>query len=75
VDDKLRIPAAVKRAWGDRVTTVFLRQGKFAHGPTVLAAYPLADLTVERIGNPLDHDLPALVAGQRTIPSSPEVRQ
>ncbi len=75
MDDKLRILAAVKRAWGDRVTTVFPRQGKFARDPAVLAAYSLADLTVERIGNLLDHDLPALVAGQRTIPSSPEVRQ
>jgi len=27
VDDKLRILAAVKRFWGDRVTTVFVRQG------------------------------------------------
>ena len=75
MDDKLRILAAVKRAWGDRVTTVFPRQGKFARDPAVLAAYSLADLTVERIGNLLDHDLPALVAGQRTIPYSPEVRQ
>src|SRR5579872_1178816 len=31
VDDKLRILAAVKQAWRDRVTTVFPRQGHYAH--------------------------------------------
>src|ERR1700761_6536092 len=31
VDDKPRILAAVKEAWGSRVTTVFVRQGQHAH--------------------------------------------
>ena len=31
VDDKLRILQAIKRSWGDRVTTVFVRQGSYAH--------------------------------------------
>ena len=31
IDDKLRILAAVKKIWGDRVTTVFPRQGHYAH--------------------------------------------
>jgi hypothetical protein len=35
VADKLRILAATKKAWGDRVTTVFPRQGKFANDPKV----------------------------------------
>lgn len=39
VDDKLRILAAVKKAWGDRVTTVFPRQGKFARDPNIVASY------------------------------------
>ena len=30
VDDKPRILAAVKDAWGDRVTTIFPRQGQYA---------------------------------------------
>ena len=34
--------------WGDHVTTVFPRQGRFANDPEVLAAYPPADVTVER---------------------------
>jgi len=66
VDDKLRILAAVKKAWGERVTTVFPRQGQFASDAKVLASYPDADLTVERIGDLLAYDLPALVAGGRS---------
>src|SRR5205814_10214715 len=31
VDDKLRILAAIKKAWQERVTTVFVRQGHYAH--------------------------------------------
>ena len=56
VDDKLRILAAVKDVWGDRVTTVFPRQGHYAHDPKILAAYPPADITVERIGDLLQVD-------------------
>ena len=33
VDDKLRILTAVKKTWGERVTTVFVRQGSYAHDP------------------------------------------
>jgi FMN phosphatase YigB (HAD superfamily) len=62
VDDKLRILAAVKDAWGERVTTVFPRQGHYAHDPEILASYPSADLSVERIGDVLGHDLPTLLA-------------
>lgn len=51
VDDKLRILSAVKKIWGSRVTTVFPRQGQYAHDPDVIAAYPPADVTVERIGD------------------------
>src|SRR5271165_1184996 len=49
IDDKLRILAAVKAIWADRVTTVFPRQGHFANDPKALAAYPAADVEVERI--------------------------
>jgi FMN phosphatase YigB (HAD superfamily) len=64
IDDKLRILTAVKRAWGDRVTTVFPRQGKFAHDPAVIAANPAADVTVERIGDLLAMNLPTLLGSQ-----------
>ena len=61
VDDKLRILAAIKQLWGARVTTVFPRQGHYAHDPQVVSRHPPADLTVERIGDLLDYDLPALL--------------
>ena len=54
IDDKPRILAAVKSAWGDRVTTVLPRQGQFANAPDA-SSYP-ADLTVERISDLLTVD-------------------
>ena len=51
VDDKVRILAAMKAIWGDRLTTVFVRQGHYAHDEELLASYPPADITVERIGD------------------------
>ena len=62
VDDKLRILTAVKQAWGDRVTCVFPRQGHYAHDPKALATYPPADVSVERMGDLLTYELPALLA-------------
>jgi FMN phosphatase YigB (HAD superfamily) len=64
VDDKLRILDAVKQVWGERVTTVFPRQGQYAHDVKVVSALPPADVTIERIGDLLDYDLPRL----RTAP-------
>lgn len=61
VDDKPRILAAMKAVWKDRLTTVFPRQGHYAHDPDAVNAYPPADLTVERIGELLNYDLPALL--------------
>jgi FMN phosphatase YigB (HAD superfamily) len=68
VDDKLRILAAIKKAWGERVTTVFPRQGQYAHDPSVVVGCPPADLTVERIGDLLNYDLPTLLTGQPLSP-------
>lgn len=61
VDDKLHILAAVKQVWGFRVTTVFVRQGHYARDPEILANYPPADLSVDRIGDLLDYDLLTLL--------------
>src|SRR5246127_4509051 len=61
VDDKPRILAAVKAIWRDRVTTVLPRQGQYANDAAVVASLPAADLTVERIGDLLSYDFPALV--------------
>ncbi len=60
VDDKLRILASMKQTWGDRLTTVFPRQGHYALDPSNVTRYPPADLTVERIGDLADFDLAVL---------------
>ena len=60
VDDKLRILAAIKQAWGERVTTVFARQGHYANDPHNTARYPAADLSIGRIGELLRRDLTRL---------------
>jgi FMN phosphatase YigB (HAD superfamily) len=70
VDDKLRILAAVKQLWGSRVTTVFPRQGHYAHDREILAAYPPADLSVDRIGDLLDYDVPTLLGAGTTASAS-----
>jgi FMN phosphatase YigB (HAD superfamily) len=61
VDDKLRILAAVKKIWGSRVTTVFVRQGHYATDPKILASYPPADISIGRIGDLLQYQLQELV--------------
>ncbi len=61
VDDKLRILAAMKNVWGDRLTTVFPRQGHYAFDPEIVAAYPAADTTIERISELVNFDLPDLI--------------
>ena len=63
IDDKLRILTAVKRSWGTRVTTVFPRQGHYAHDPEILAANPPADSSIAAIGELLDSDLSTLLGG------------
>ena len=61
VDDKLRILAAMKAIWRERLTTIFPRQGHYALDPAVLAAQPAADLTIERIGELADLDFLPLI--------------
>jgi FMN phosphatase YigB (HAD superfamily) len=61
VDDKLRILAAMKNVWGDRLTTVFPRQGHYALDPAIITAYPASDITIERIGELVSYDLPDLI--------------
>lgn len=65
VDDKLRILTAVKAYWGERVTTVFPRQGHYATDPDVLGIFPAADLSIDRIGDLLKIDQAALLAAAR----------
>jgi hypothetical protein len=65
VDDKLRILNAVKQVWGHRLTTVFPRQGHYAHDLQILATYPHADIETACIADLLEFNLTTLVqAGQ-----------
>jgi hypothetical protein len=61
IDDKLRILSAVKEIWGERVTTVFPKQGHYAFDPEVLAEYPPADIELAKIGDLLTYDLSAFL--------------
>jgi transaldolase len=74
VDDKVRILDAVKKIWGDRVTTIFPRQGQYAHDAKSIAGYRPADLTAERIGDLLDYDLAELLAANNQFKISLEVK-
>ncbi len=60
VDDKVRILKAVKKDWGDRVTTVFPRQGHYAFDPVESSDLSGVDLVLEAIGDLQHHDLAAL---------------
>jgi FMN phosphatase YigB (HAD superfamily) len=62
IDDKLRILAAMKNTWQDRLTTIFPRQGHYALDPRNIAAYPPADVTIERIGDLVNADFATLLA-------------
>jgi FMN phosphatase YigB (HAD superfamily) len=62
IDDKLRILNAVKNIWGERVRTVFPKQGHYAHDPQILAACQPADIHLNHIGELNDYALDALLS-------------
>jgi hypothetical protein len=62
IDDKIRILTEVKKIWGSKVTTVFPRQGHYALDPKIVAAYPPADITIDRIGDLLNCKLQDFLA-------------
>ena len=61
IDDKLRILTEMKRLWGTRLTTIFPRQGHYATDAAAIAQFPPPDVTVERIGDLLQHDFSAFL--------------
>ena len=65
VDDKLRILDAMRSVWGDRLVTVFPRQGHYALDPAIVGRYAPADVTLERIGELAEMDVAALLAAPR----------
>jgi FMN phosphatase YigB (HAD superfamily) len=66
VDDKLRILAAVKERWRERVTTVFIKQGHYAADPNILAAYPPADITLDHIADLLNYEVETMMQAANT---------
>ncbi len=62
VDDKVRILAAIKQHWGQRVTTAFPRQGHYALDAALVARYPKPDITLERIGELQKYSLAEILA-------------
>ncbi len=65
VDDKLRILTAIKNSWGPKVTTVFVKQGHYAHDHLALSEFPPADVEIARIGGLLRYDLNDLLTAER----------
>jgi FMN phosphatase YigB (HAD superfamily) len=71
IDDKLRILAAIKDSWGERVTTVFLRQGHYGLDTEANAAYRAADLSFDTVGELLAYQPPGAHASQAgSIPAA-----
>lgn len=64
VDDKPRILTAIKKAWGNRVTTVWPCQGHYARDSRAKPMYPSADLAIDRIGDLVNCDLRALMSSR-----------
>lgn len=64
IDDKLRILTAMKAALGERLATVFVRQGHYAHDTAAVSKLPAADITIERIAD-LDVDAVLASFGQK----------
>jgi hypothetical protein len=62
VDDKQRVLTAMKEVLGERLVTVFPRQGHYAHDPANLARYPAADIAIDAIGDLLEIDLASRLA-------------
>jgi FMN phosphatase YigB (HAD superfamily) len=61
IDDKLRILESLKQQWGERVTTVFPRQGHYALDPEELRKRRPADIAINAIGDLLSFERDQLV--------------
>lgn len=68
VDDKIKILTAVKKIWGGRVTTIFPRQGHYAHDQELVRRHPPPDMTIDRIGDLLAQDLDRLLTAASQLP-------
>src|SRR5947209_9929031 len=59
-NDKVSILTAIKEQLGERLTTVFPRQGHYAHAPDV-DRFPAPDVTIHRSIGLTTYDIPALM--------------
>ena len=66
VDDKVRILTAVKKVWGERVTTIFPRQGHYALDPAESSDLSAVDIAIDAIGDLRNYDLAALRSAKKT---------
>ena len=66
VDDKPQLLAAMKRAMGDHLTTVFVRQGHYATESVTAMIDPSPDRSIERIGDLCDLDSAWFLPGAST---------
>jgi hypothetical protein len=57
VDDKPNLLAAMKSILKSRLTTIFVRQGHYALAADANSAVPAPDMTIERIGDLVNHNL------------------
>lgn len=64
VDDKVRILAAMKKTWETRLTSIWPRQGHYAHDPRIVAQYAPPDVTIERIGDLVNYNFSDLTGGR-----------
>jgi FMN phosphatase YigB (HAD superfamily) len=65
IDDKPQLLAAMKKALGGQLTTVFVRQGHYAAESAGLAIDPPPDRTIERIGELCERDPDWFLANTR----------
>jgi hypothetical protein len=57
----------MKRQWGSRLTSVFVRQGHYASDTRILRQYPPGDRSLDRIGD-LPRCVDAVLAELRGAP-------
>jgi FMN phosphatase YigB (HAD superfamily) len=62
VDDKIRLLAAMKSVWKERLTTIFVRQGHYARDQSMVSRYPAPDLTVDAIADLLGETISAALS-------------
>lgn len=72
VDDKVRILEAMKKVWGDRLTTVFVRQGHYANDRNAVLQFSSADFEIEGIAQLSEFDVASILNPAATAARSNE---